>query len=102
MEIQIIQNFERMNCSQCGIVFWVPQDFYDECFNNGQDWKCPNGHTRVFSKPQVEILQKEIDWLKKELLQVKSNNIELQVGFDNREKELVKLRKGKQKGVVKS
>ena len=104
MDITIVEGFGRMCCGQCGIVFWVPQSFYDERMNDGDDWKCPNGHTRVFRKTKVVSLQEDIDRLKKELWDEKSNNIELKVGFDNRERELVRLRKkakAEKKGVLK-
>lgn len=55
-------SYERMQCGECGITFWIPTSLYDECRKvKGKGWHCPNGHARVFSESAVEKLQRQLD-----------------------------------------
>ena len=93
--VVVIDNitYAMMNCGKCGIVFFVPKSFYDQRINNGDDWHCPNGHKRIFTEPEVNKLERRLDEKEKEIEKLKTNQITLKIGFDNREKELVRLRK---------
>lgn len=87
------EHFERMNCGQCGIVFYVPLAFFQERVNDGDGWQCPNGHRRVFTEPKVQKLEKQLQEKEKEIQRLKTDRVTFKAGLDNREKELVKLRK---------
>ena len=93
MEINLLEGFSRMQCGECGIVFFVPTSFYDDRLNNGGGWHCPNGHDRAFTEPRVVKLEKILATKEKELVNLRSSNLELKVGFDNRERDLARLRK---------
>lgn len=56
----LTQNFEEMNCGECGIVFWVPDAFYRERRGDGKGWSCPNGHSRVFRESDVARLERQL------------------------------------------
>lgn len=93
MAVQINNEwYSRMNCGQCGIVFFVPQAFYEDRINDGDEWKCPNGHTRVFSEPKVQKLEKIVSTRDKEIATLKSDALTHKWGIQNRDEEIAKLR----------
>lgn len=59
--------FTQMCCGECGIEFSVPTPFYTERLNEGGNWHCPNGHTRVFRESRVDKLRRERDRLQQQL-----------------------------------
>ena len=54
MNVTITKGFTQKTCGNCGIVFFVPDEFEKECLETGQTWKCPNGHSRVYSESQAD------------------------------------------------
>lgn len=87
------EQYERMSCGQCGIVFYVPEHFREERLNDGDGWHCPNGHSRVFTEPKVEILEKQLDEKIALIERLENDQIMFEAGIENREMELEKLRK---------
>jgi hypothetical protein len=51
MDVILTLKFVYKTCGTCGIIFYVPQVFEDECLETGKDWYCPNGHSRVYTEP---------------------------------------------------
>lgn len=86
------RHYEDMSCGQCGVVFFVPQNFYNERINDGDGWHCPNGHLRVFTEPKAKTLQKKIEEMDREIVALKTDRITFKGGLENRERELVRLR----------
>ena len=58
--LTLTRSFEEMECGACGIVFWVPEQFYKERRESGGDWHCPNGHARVFRELEVDSLKRDL------------------------------------------
>ncbi len=57
----VTQEFETINCSECGTTFAIPVHFYKELHSSKRTWTCPNGHQRVFLAESVEAqLKKEL------------------------------------------
>jgi hypothetical protein len=50
----------QMRCGGCGIPFAVPDYFQQERKENGGNFYCPNGHSRVYREPDVERLTREL------------------------------------------
>lgn len=85
------EHYERMSCGQCGVVFYVPLNFYEERRNDGDGWHCPNGHPRVFTEPKVKKLERQLEAKDKELARLKTDYLTHKMGNENREKRIVKL-----------
>ncbi|HWM26563.1 MAG TPA: hypothetical protein VNP98_17230 [Chthoniobacterales bacterium] len=52
----------RISCGECGIVFGVPDDWYQKRREDHGNWHCPNGHIRRFiCKSDAEIARDERD-----------------------------------------
>lgn len=61
-----------MHCGECGIVFYVPQYWYEARAIKGENhgaFVCPNGHNRVFTEPKVQRLERELKEEKTKLWQ---------------------------------
>lgn len=58
--LNLTRSFEVLECGECGIEFWVPQHWANEKRRDHTGWKCPNGHSRIFSNlSDVEIAKRE-------------------------------------------
>lgn len=56
-----------MECGECGVLFWVTENFYRERRNRNLGWHCPNGHSRIFRENDVDILKRQLDKEKSKL-----------------------------------
>lgn len=62
-------NFVMEECCNCGIPFFMPKYFYDQCKNDSDKYfYCPNGHPQHYSRSRSAI---EIEKLKEDLESVK-------------------------------
>lgn len=93
MDITTVQGFTHKICGNCGVVFWVPEKLEAEYLKNGIGWFCPNGHNRAYLESECDRVNKKLVERGREVACLKTENITLRVGFDNRERELVRLRK---------
>src|SRR3990167_6033705 len=57
--ITTIQTVE-MECGECGVLFWVSQEYHRERKENGLSWHCPNGHERVYGESDAKRLKREL------------------------------------------
>ena len=48
-------------CPSCGIVYGVPDDFYEACRRNGERFYCPNGHSLGWSETDADRERKRAD-----------------------------------------
>lgn len=67
-----------MECGECGCVFGISEQKYKRCKELGEGWHCPNGHSRVFSKPHNSELKEEVERLRRRTL-----NLEATVDIKN-------------------
>lgn len=58
--VQINKTMQTMKCGECGAVFAVAEEFYQECRDHGKSWYCPNGHCRHFCEPEVDRLRRRL------------------------------------------
>lgn len=75
MSVRLARNesFELMNCGQCGINFYVPYWFYQDRYDSGTDWYCPNGHNRIYKESYTTQLKKELEATQRRLDIAKSD-----------------------------
>jgi len=55
-DMTITVQLTHMTCGECGSHFAIDEKKYDRCKKTGESWHCPNGHERVFSKPENQKL----------------------------------------------
>ena len=63
------QIFERLNCGECGINFYAPQDWVvrrRDHGEHGREFNCPNGHSRVWRESALDKMRRERDQLKQD------------------------------------
>lgn len=61
--LQYVNSYRSLSCGQCGIVFHVPVAWYEARAvqkENGGAFYCPNGHTRIFRKTDVDQLRAQL------------------------------------------
>ncbi|MBA7498908.1 hypothetical protein ES704_01647 [subsurface metagenome] len=47
-------------CCACGIVFAMPQEVNERLRTKGGTFYCPNGHSQVYTEPDIEVLRKKL------------------------------------------
>jgi len=65
---------KEMICSECGILFALPEWYINERIKDHKTWCCPNGHLRYYPgesdeeklKAENEKLQRKLDWKRNE------------------------------------
>jgi hypothetical protein len=73
--VQMRVNLEPVSCSSCGVLFGLPEEFYEQRVRDHKSWHCPNGHSQYFAaETEEEKLRKviesdrtRIDYLRKEV-----------------------------------
>lgn len=58
-------------CPQCAVQFCMPKIIYEDCYDNGGFFSCPNGHSRGWSEghKERENIRRERDLLKQQVAQ---------------------------------
>ncbi len=51
-------NFETEECSECGVIFQVTQEFSENRQEDGQTFYCPNGHAQHYADSDEEKITK--------------------------------------------
>lgn len=60
-------DFELRNCSTCGIPYYVPAVYMEECRKHPKQYfYCPAGHARHFSESELDKIRRERDRLKQD------------------------------------
>lgn len=62
-------NFNRLQCSECGIAYYFPEKWCRKAQEKGKGWKCPNGHGQWYGESENDELRRERDRLKQRLAQ---------------------------------
>lgn len=81
-------------CCICGIVFAMPQQVNERLRTKGGTFYCPNGHSQVYTEPDIEVLKRELRASKE-----RANTLEhhLNGALDDLAKKKKELRQVKQK-----
>ena len=58
------EQLTTVSCYRCGIVFAMPQSYYQDRLKDHDNWHCPNGHVQHFTGKTA--LQKKADRLEYE------------------------------------
>lgn len=61
--ISLNEEFRRLSCSQCGIIYFFPEKWCDTAANEKTAWECPNGHGQQFTDSEADRLRRERDRL---------------------------------------
>lgn len=88
-----------MECGACGVSFAVPIHFYNERYNKGGDWYCPNGHCRHFCESEVVKLRAQLDAKQRELTASKCETMRERQLREFAEKQKARMSKRVQNGV---
>ena len=87
--LNLVVQFNDINCCTCGIVFAVPTSWESKKRENHSNFYCPNGHSLVFNglsllekqvkekESEIERLRSRLDWKEKSLLSANRSNIAL-------------------------
>ena len=59
--------YERVDCCECGIAFYVPGKWRQNKVSTGGDFKCPNGHGLTYGDSEADTLRRERDKLKQRI-----------------------------------
>jgi len=60
LEISTTVKLVTEECCACGIVFAMPQQVNERLRTKGGTFYCPNGHSQVYTEPDIEVLKKRL------------------------------------------
>ena len=60
LEISTSVKLVTEECCACGIVFAMPQQVNERLRTKGGTFYCPNGHSQVYTEPDIEVLRKKL------------------------------------------
>jgi len=60
LEISTTVKLVTEECCACGIVFAMPQQVNERLRTKGGTFYCPNGHSQVYTEPEIEVLRKKL------------------------------------------
>ena len=60
LEISTTVKLVTEECCACGIVFAMPQQVNERLRTKGGTFYCPNGHSQVYTEPDIEVLRKKL------------------------------------------
>ena len=78
--MEITENYRRLNCSECGIVYYFPEPWCARASEAARSWICPNGHNQYFGESDATKLRRERDRLTQRLAE-KDDEIKHQRGL---------------------
>ena len=64
--MNVTEEWRRLTCSECGIVYFFPEAWCDRASEKGKSWQCPNGHGQHFTGATMDSMRRERDRLKQE------------------------------------
>lgn len=92
MKITVEIEFVKETCCVCNCIFMLPADLLVHLKRNKQSFYCYNGHSQSYTKSTAEILQEEVDRIKRENQdkQIYIQRLELEVNDLSRPKRKAK------------
>lgn len=58
--MSVQQELQSITCYKCGVMFAIPAYLDKKHREDGESFWCPNGHGQVYSKPEVEVLNQQL------------------------------------------
>lgn len=52
--------FERIDCANCGVTFFIPQSLRDQRQKDAAGFYCPNGHSLSYHENEADRLRKQL------------------------------------------
>ena len=65
--------FERLSCSVCDIQYALTEKYVAKRREDGEAWRCPNGHSQRFIKSQVDCLKDDLDEMRRQRDSLRQN-----------------------------
>lgn len=88
--------FEKLTCGNCGIIFYAPQHWI-ECRRDRGDhdkrFYCPNGHSRIWSVPEIDIIRRERDLLKQQTARLEDEKREIEARVKKEERRAARIKR---------
>lgn len=78
VKITLEEDYQRLCCGSCGIVYFFSKGWCDRARERGTEWKCPNGHGQWFGEGENDRLRRERDQLKQQMARVEDEKREAQ------------------------
>jgi len=69
MQFTETMEYRRLQCTQCGVVYFFPEKWCVNAAEKKTGWECPNGHGQMFRDSERDQLRRERDRLKQRLAQ---------------------------------
>jgi len=60
LEISTTAKLVTEECCACGILFAMPQQVNERLRTKGGTFYCPNGHSQVYTEPDIEVLKRKL------------------------------------------
>ncbi|GAJ12235.1 unnamed protein product, partial [marine sediment metagenome] len=60
LEISTTVKLVTEECCACGILFAMPQQVNERLRTKGGTFYCPNGHSQVYTEPDIEVLKRKL------------------------------------------
>jgi len=60
LEISTTVKLVTEECCACGILFAMPQQVNERLRTKGGTFYCPNGHSQVYTEPDIEVLKRQL------------------------------------------
>lgn len=93
MKITHEEEFRRLMCSHCAVVYYFPKKWCSNAENGKKEWSCPNGHGQVFSDSELNRMRRERDRLKQETARLEDVAREARARAEKAEKATKLLKK---------
>lgn len=61
VEMTMSVSYTRMQCSECGIIYFFPDKWCATALEKGIDWRCPNGHRQWYGESEFEKVTRQRD-----------------------------------------
>lgn len=58
---QQVTTLTVVSCPACGIIYGIPQAFYEKRREDGQSWRCPTNHSLSFHETELMRVQKKLE-----------------------------------------
>ena len=67
LSFEATQSLSEIICTECGIVFAVPEVWREDKAHTGNEWYCPNGHCRCWEvdEPDAQNIPGKLELVKK-------------------------------------
>lgn len=87
------QEYRRLSCSECGVVYFFPEDWCGCAEKIKRSWHCPNGHGQWFHGESFEDLRRSRERLKQENARLEEETAIARRRADKAEHETKRIKK---------